>query len=68
MSLNELMPSVRELPRADKARLAQFLIAELANETSLSKTDPAFPVWTPYNSFEAAQSLFQALDEDKAKR
>ena len=67
MSLVELIPVLQSLPRADKLRLLQFLAFELAQEEGVPWFDPeiAYPVWTPYNAFEAADILLQALEVDK---
>ena len=63
MSLKELLPSVHALPRADKYRLVQELIAELAREEALAEGE--YPVWSPYDAHDAAASLLQLLEEDK---
>ena len=65
MSLAELLPSVQALPRSDKFRLVQELIAELAQEEGL--TEGEYPIWSPYDAYEAAATLMQLLEEDKAE-
>jgi hypothetical protein len=67
MSLTELLPILRELPRADKLRLVQFLVSELAREegVSLFESERDYPIWTPYNAFEAADTLLNALATDR---
>jgi hypothetical protein len=45
MSLAELLPSIQALPRSDKFRLVQELIAELAQEEGLAEGE--YPVWSP---------------------
>jgi hypothetical protein len=65
MSLDELMPSLRELNRADKFRAMQFLVNELAREEeTLLKAGAEYPVWSPYASYEAADALLDALKRD----
>jgi hypothetical protein len=65
MSLDELMPSLRELNRADKFRAMQFLVNELAREEeTLLKAGAEYPVWSPYDSYEAADALLDALKRD----
>ncbi len=67
MTLIDLLPSLRELDRADKLRAMQFLIIELAREEgALLKPDMAYPIWSPYNAFEAANTLLDVLKADKA--
>ena len=70
MSLSELLPSVQTLPRADKVRLAHILIAELSGDEGVrsAQDEPQYPVWTPYNAFEAAAALTKALSGGKPSR
>ena len=66
MELAELLPTLRELERADKLRVMQFLVSELAKEeNALLNVDESYPVWSPYNSFAAASTLLNALKEDR---
>jgi hypothetical protein len=67
MSLAELIPVLQALPHADKLRLLQFLVFDLAQEEGVSFLDPSitYPIWTPYHAFEAADTLLQALEADK---
>lgn len=64
MSLTELFPDVKLLPRADKLRLMQFLVVELAQEdgVSLLTAGAEYPVWTPINAFGAADTLMEVLE------
>ena len=68
MTVVELYPKVKMLPRADKLRLMQFLVIDLAQEDGipLLAADAEYPVWTPINAFEAADTLFQMLQDHKA--
>ena len=68
MTVVELYPKVKMLPRADKLRLMQFLVIDLAQEDGipLLTADDEYPVWTPINAFEAADTLFQMLQDHKA--
>ena len=62
MLLNELLPALRDLPRADKWRVVEFLVLDLAKEEgALFNGGAAYPVWSPYDSFEAADALLAAL-------
>jgi hypothetical protein len=64
LSLAELLPKLRALSRADKLRVMQFLIAELAREEGKTlQADTDYPVWSPYDAFEAAAGLLEALKE-----
>lgn len=68
MPLTELLPILQQLPRADKLRLVQFLVSELAKEEGvpLLSSDGSYAVWTPYNAFSAADTLLKALAEDQS--
>lgn len=65
MSLAELMPMVHSLSRREKYRLVQELLADLAQEEGLSAGE--YPVWSPYDAHEAAATLMQLLEQDKAE-
>lgn len=67
MSLVEILPTIRALPRADKLRLVYLLVAELAREEGIALVEERGPyqVWTPYNAFDAAGTLWQALYKDR---
>lgn len=67
MNVAELFPSLRSLSRADKLKVMQFLVQELATEEELALLQPGatYHVWSPYNSHSAAQTLATLLEEDK---
>lgn len=67
MSLTELVPNVKLLPRADKLRLFQLLVVELAQEegVALLTPDREYPIWTPLNAFGAAATLMKMLENCK---
>lgn len=67
MGIDQLLPALRDLSRTDKLRTMQFLIAELAKEEgALLNPAESYPVWSPHNSFEAANALLSTLKaEDK---
>ena len=69
MSLTELYPSVKELTRADKLRLMQFLVIDLAQDEGvpLLAAGAEYPIWTPFNAFDAAETLFEMLEKHKAE-
>jgi hypothetical protein len=68
MSLNELFPVVKSLPRADRLRLMQLLVIDLAQEEGISlfEAEAEYPVWTPLNAFDAAETLMQLLQAHKS--
>src|SRR5712691_7846779 len=68
MSLTELFPAIKMLARADQLRLMQFLVIDLAQEEGipLLSADAEYPIWTPLNAFEAADTLLQMLQTHQA--
>jgi hypothetical protein len=66
MSLSELLPIVGELPHHDKLCLLQFLANHLAQEQGISAiaSSGELPIWSPYDSFPAAQAMQAALQSD----
>ena len=67
MSVTELIPEVQHLSRADKFRLMQFLVVELAAaENALIEPNTEYPIWSPYDAFEAAEKMLTKLSEGKA--
>jgi hypothetical protein len=67
MNVAELLPTLQTLSRADKLKVMQFLVQELAAEEEALSLQPGatYPVWSPYNSHDAAQQLAALLKEDK---
>ena len=69
MNAPNLFPTLRSLPRADKLRVMQFLIAELAKEEEPSlQSGATYLLHSPLNSHEAAQKLAQLLDSEQEPR
>ncbi len=68
MVSSELISTLRELSRSDKFYIMQLLISELAQqETNLIKPDQAYPVWSPYDAVEAADTMLKVLQATKAQ-
>jgi hypothetical protein len=76
MALSDLLNILQELNRADKLYVVQILISELVQqETDLLKSGLPYPVWSPYEAFDAANTVLEVLqttqtqnnDERKAK-
>ncbi len=63
----ELLPNLRVLSRTDKLRVVQYLISELVRDEEAERLKPGmtYPVWSPYESYEAADTLLKALEADK---
>jgi len=65
----ELLDTLRALPRADKLHLMQFLVSELAQEEAdLLKPGLAYPVWSPYDAVEAANTMLAMLKATESER
>lgn len=64
--LNELFSTIQQLPRADKLRLMQFLVINLAEDEGVPLLTPnaEYPVWTPLNAFGAAETLWHMLGKN----
>jgi hypothetical protein len=66
MTTAEMFSMLKSLHRADKLKVMQFLIAELANEEEPSlQTGATYSLWSPLNSHEAAHKLSQLLESDR---
>jgi hypothetical protein len=66
MVSTEMLNSLHTLSRADKLYVMQVLISELAQEeTNLIKPDQSYPVWSPYDAFDAANSMLEVLESEK---
>jgi hypothetical protein len=66
MTTADLFPTLRGLPRAEKLKVMQFLIAELAREEEPTlQAGATYSLWSPLNSHEAAHKLSQLLESDQ---
>lgn len=66
MTVAELFPTLRNLPRADKLKVMQFLITELVGEEEPAlQSGAAYSLWSPLNSHEAAHKLAQLLETEQ---
>lgn len=69
MSITEIIPAVRALPRSEKLRLARLLLDDLAGEELLSmlKQGQECPIYTPEFAPGAAAQLARLLEEQGKK-
>lgn len=67
MTLTELIPSIHNLNRSEKIHLLQIIVNELAQEEKNDYLIPHedYPIYSPLNAFEAAETLLQLLEENK---
>jgi hypothetical protein len=65
MSIAEILPAVRALPRSEKLRLARLLLDDLAGEELLATLKPGqeFPIHTPEFAPGAAAQLATLLEK-----
>jgi len=63
MSVTELLPSLRGLSRADKLRVMQILVDDLAREESVLEHGRTYDVWSPHDAYGAAETLQAVLGE-----
>lgn len=69
MTLSEVWPTVDLLPPDEKLQLAHRILGELVKspESTLLDSNVEYPVWSPYDSYEAAATLTQLLADAKSK-
>lgn len=68
MVASELISTLKGLDRLDQFYIVQILISELAQqEAKLIKPDQAYPVWSPYDAFEAADTMLKVLYSAQAQ-
>jgi hypothetical protein len=66
MTVTEVLPTLRQLNRADKIRVVQFLVNEIAREEEIFfEEGKSYPVWSPFESHKAAEQLVNLLEEEK---
>lgn len=69
MTLTELRLSIQNLTRSEKIQLLQIIINDLAQEEqNLNLTHQEnYPIYSPLNAFEAADTSLQVLDKKGKK-
>jgi hypothetical protein len=66
MSVAELMPVLHTLPRTDKLKVIQLLVTDLTREEGLElQAGAAYPIWTPFEAYDAANVLMQLLEKEQ---
>ena len=69
MLSEQLLEELRQLNRMDKFRVVQILVSELAKEEtsveSLLQPGAEYEIWSPFDAYEAAETLQAMLDEHK---
>ena len=68
MVSSELISTLRGLSRPDQFYVMQLLISELAQqEMELIKPDLSYPVWSPFDAVEAAETMLKVLQAAKTQ-
>ncbi|MFN6569511.1 hypothetical protein [Dendronalium sp. ChiSLP03b] len=67
MNAADLFPTLQKLSRADKLKVMEFLVQELATEEEALSLKPEVTnhIWSHYNSYEAVHKLAALLEEDR---
>jgi hypothetical protein len=72
MSVTDLLPNLQKLSRTDKFLIMQFLVSDLSKGEGIENlSDSSFqagaiyPIWSPYDSHQAAHQLMQLLEEER---
>ncbi len=66
MLSSELLGELYNLNRAEKLRLVQLLVNDLAaEEDTVFPAGVTYPIYTPYGNEEAARILFEVLQKAK---
>ena len=65
MPITEALPTLKALNQKDKIRAIQFLANEIANkEEAYFEEGKVYEIFTPYDSYEAAEQLRNLLKEE----
>ena len=66
MSLAEVLPGLKTLNRSEKLRVVKILIDEITQEEeSFFESGAEYEIWSPFDSYDAAEKLRQMLEENK---
>ena len=65
MSFAELLPIVQALPQPEKLQLIEILQDEVLEDISPLEHYKTYWIWTPLNSYGAAETLMNAMQEDE---
>ena len=70
MSLADVLPTLHNLPRDEKIEVIRLLSSDLLRQEGIDllQDGQSYPLWTPFDAFDAAKSLQQMLDQDSVQR
>jgi hypothetical protein len=64
ISFAELLTQVQALPQPEKLQLIEILQNDVLEDISPLEHDKTYWIWTPLNSYGAAETLMNAMSED----
>ena len=61
MPFVDLQSVIKPLPRLEKLRLVEWMIADMTREEAALtlKSGDSYPIWSPYEAYDAAEILLQ---------
>lgn len=70
MSIAELIPTLKGLPRDEKLQVLRLMASDLTEEAGVDivQDGALYPVWTPFGAYDAAQALQRLLEEDRVQK
>jgi hypothetical protein len=69
MSASEILDQIRALPPDEQVTLLKRLAEEFfLPEGAYFRPGEVYPIWSPYDSYEAAAALTQLLEEERRKQ
>jgi hypothetical protein len=69
MSASDLLPAVEALPRAEQLKLVHAIIDSLAVPAPAALIpDGEYSIWSPRDSYEAAEVLMKLLEDTAESR
>lgn len=65
MTLNELLPEIKQLPPSDKIKLIRFLAEDLDTDDDIAPLEAhkTYFIATPYEAYGAGKVLMEAMAE-----
>lgn len=69
MNIDELVNELHKLNRTEKLQAMQILVHDLAAaEDALLKPGETYAIWSPHDSYGAAQTMLDALEKEKEQQ
>lgn len=67
MTVNQLLPQLKQLTRIEKLKVIEFLASSLAEDEEITELtlNTTYQVWSPYDSHQASKQLAELLKEEE---